>query len=133
MPKKSDPILPRPTDSELAILRLLWRLGPSTVREVFNAVNESRAEPLGYTTVLRFLQIMKEKGLVIRTEEARGHVFAPAVPAERTKRQIVGDVMERVFGGSAKELVVQALGTGKISVEEVREIRKMLNELDSEK
>ena len=122
---------PYPTDAELAILRILWQQrGASSVREVLDALNATRSEPLAYTTVLRFLQIMTGKRLVVRNEGERGHVYAPAIPAERTKKQMVRDLMDRAFGGSAHELVLQALGTGKISAAEVREIRKLLNELD---
>jgi BlaI family penicillinase repressor len=134
MPRKNssaDP--PRPTDAELAILRVLWRRGPSTVREALDSVNAARPEPLAYTTVLRFLQIMTEKRLVHREEGVRGHVYTPAVPAERTKRQMVSDLMDRVFGGSVQELVLQALGSKKVSAAELREIRKLLNQLDSDK
>ncbi len=121
---------PRPTDAELAILRVLWQRGPGRVREVLEAVNAARPEPLAYTTVLRFLQIMLGKNLVSRADGERGHIYAPAVPAERTKRQMVRDLMDRAFGGSAHELVLQALGAGKVSVAELREIRQLLNDLD---
>ncbi len=132
MPRKSppDPQPPRPTDAELAILRVLWRRGPSNVREVLDGVNAARPEPLAYTTVLRFLQIMTGKGLVSREDSERSHVYAPAIPAERTKKQMVGDLLERAFGGSVQELVVQALGARKVSAAELREIKKLLNELD---
>jgi predicted transcriptional regulator len=80
--------------------------------------------------VLRFLQIMTGKRLVVRNEGERGHVYAPAIPAERTKKQMVRDLIDRAFGGSAHELVLQALGAGKVSAAELREIRKLLNELD---
>jgi BlaI family transcriptional regulator, penicillinase repressor len=121
---------PYPTDAELAILRILWQRGASSVREVFDELNAARSEPLAYTTVLRFLQIMTGKRLVVRDEGERGHVYAPAIPAERTKKQMVRDLMDRAFGGSAHELVLQALGAGKVSAAELREIRKLLNELD---
>ncbi len=124
---------PRPTDAEMAILRVLWQRGPSTVREALDSLNATRAEPLAYTTVLRFFQIMTEKKLVHREEGERGHVYTPAIPAERTKRQMVSDLMDRVFGGSVQELVLQALGTKKVSAAELREIRKLLNQLDSDK
>jgi predicted transcriptional regulator len=110
---------------------VLWERGPSTVREVFETLNASRPEPLAYTTVLRFLQIMTEKQLVVREGDARGHVYAPKVPAERTKRQMVHDLMDRAFGGSVQELVLQALGSRKVSAAELGEIRKLLKELDS--
>ncbi|MES2571006.1 MAG: BlaI/MecI/CopY family transcriptional regulator [Verrucomicrobiota bacterium] len=130
MPRKtvhsSEP--PRPTDAELTILRVLWAKGWSSVREVFDALNATRTEPLAYTTVLRFLQIMKEKQLVERSEGERGHLYAAAMPAERTKSQMVGDLVDRLFGGSVHELVLQALGSRKVSAKELREIRMLLKE-----
>lgn len=120
---------PRPTDAELAILRVLWERGPSSVREVLDGVNAARPEPLAYTTVLRFLQIMTEKRLVVREVGERGHIYEPAVPAEGTKRQMVGDLMDRVFGGSAEALVLHALGARKVSAAELRAIRKLLDDL----
>ena len=128
--RSSKPARPYPTDAELAILRVLWDRGASSVREVFEALNATRAEPLAYTTVLRFLQIMTAKELVTRADLERGHVYSPAISAERTKKQMVGDLLERAFGGSVRELVLQALGAGKVSPSELREIRKLLNELD---
>ncbi|MGV3531775.1 MAG: BlaI/MecI/CopY family transcriptional regulator [Chthoniobacteraceae bacterium] len=122
---------PRPTDAELAILRVLWDRGPSNVRDVLNALNAESAEPRAYTTVLRFLQIMTEKGLVVRSDDERTHVYSPKVPAERTQRQMVRDLMDRVFGGSVQELVLQALGSGKVSAAELREIKKLLNKMES--
>jgi len=122
---------PRPTDAELAILRVLWDRGPSNVRDVLNALNAESEEPRAYTTVLRFLQIMTEKGLVVRSDDERTHVYSPRVPAERTQRQMVRDLMDRVFGGSVQELVLQALGSGKVSAAELREIKKLLNKMES--
>lgn len=132
MPRKNPPppALPRPTDAELAILRVLWDQGPGSVREVLEGVNAARPEPLAYTTVLRFLQIMMEKGLVVRTDGERGHIYEPAVPADGTKRQMVRDLMDRVFGGSAQALVLQALGARKVSATELRAIRTLLDELE---
>lgn len=132
MARKSspDPQPPRPTDAELAILRVLWARGPSNVREVLDAVNAESEEPRAYTTILRFLQIMTEKGLVVREECDRGHVYAPKVPAEKTQKQMVRDLMDRVFGGSVQALVLQALGSRKVSAAELREIRKLLNDLE---
>ncbi len=129
MPRQEPP-LPRPTDAELAILRVLWGRGPCTVREVLDGINALRAEPLAYTTVLRFLQIMTEKRLVRREDGERGHIYRPSAPADRTKKQLVGDLMERAFGGSAHEMVLQALGSGKVTAAEVKEIRKLLDQLD---
>jgi predicted transcriptional regulator len=128
--KSSSSPPPYPTDAELAILRILWQRGASSVREVFVELNAARSEPLAYTTVLRFLQIMTGKRLVVRDDGERGHVYSPAIPAERTKKQMVRDLMDRAFGGSAHELVLQALGAGKVSAAELREIRKLLNELE---
>ena len=122
---------PRPTDAELGILRVLWDRGPSNVRDVLNALNAGSSEPRAYTTVLRFLQIMTEKGLVVRSDDERTHVYSPKVPAERTQRQMVRDLMDRVFGGSVQELVLQALGSGKVSAAELREIKKLLNKMES--
>ena len=132
MPKKSppDPQPPRPTDAELAILRVLWKRGPSNVREVLDAVNAARPEPLAYTTVLSFLKIMTGKGLAIREDAERGHVYAPAIPEEHTKKEMVSDLLDRAFGGSVHELVLQALGARKVSAAELRDIRKLLKELD---
>jgi predicted transcriptional regulator len=126
-------MLPRPTDAELTILRVLWARGESSVREVFEAVNARRDEPLAYTTVLRFLQIMTEKGLVSRTEGKRGHLYSPAVPAERTKRQMVGDLVDRLCGGSVHDLVLQALGSRKVSAKELQAIRDLLKEAAEKK
>jgi BlaI family penicillinase repressor len=127
---KELPPPPRPTDSELAIMRVLWDRGPSTVRDVLDELNTRRKPPLAYTTVLRFLQIMIEKRLVIRDERERGHVYEPSVPAEQTKQHLVRDLMDRLFDGSARELVVQALGANKVSPAELREIRKLLDNLE---
>ena len=121
---------PRPTDAELAILRVLWQRGPSTVREVLDALNAESEEPRAYTTILRFLQIMTEKQLVVRQDGERGHVYTPKAPAERTQRQMLRDFVDRVFGGSVQDLVLHALGSRKVSAEELREIRKLLNDLE---
>ena len=132
MPRKSShPPLPYPTDAELAILRVLWARRASSVREVFETLNATRVEPLAYTTVLRFLQIMTEKQLVVRADGERGHVYTPKVPAERTKRQMIGDLVDRAFGGSVHELVLQALGSRKVTAAELREIKKLLSQLES--
>jgi predicted transcriptional regulator len=118
--------LPRPTDSELAILRVLWDRGPSTVR----AVQEALGSAAGYTTVLKFLQIMTEKGLVMRDESARTHVYRARAAEETTQQQLIRDLMDRAFNGSAKHLVLQALSTRKASPEELREIRALLENLE---
>jgi BlaI family penicillinase repressor len=119
----------RPTDAELAILRFLWRRGPSTVREV---LDESQSSSQGYTTVLKLLQIMTDKGLVLRNESQRTHVYRPARSEAQTQRQLVGDLLERAFGGSAKQLIVRALSATKASPEELREIRSLINDMTKE-
>ena len=119
----ADKPTPRPTDAELAILRVLWSRGPSTVREVAEVMGREEA----YTTVLKLLQIMTEKRLVKRNESARTHVYAAAASEDRTQKQIVTDLLDRVFAGSASKLVLQALATGKASPEELAEIRKLLD------
>jgi BlaI family penicillinase repressor len=121
-------VVPRPTEAELEILGVLWRRGGSTVREVHEEL--ARGRPLGYTTVLKLLQIMAEKGLVRRDESERAHVYAASTPAEQTQRQILGDLLERAFGGSAERLVQQALSSRKASPEEIARIREFLDELE---
>ena len=113
----------KPTDAELAILRVLWSRGPSTVRQVAAAMDREA----GYTTVLKLLQIMAEKGLVTRDESARTHIYAPAYTEDQTQRQLVMDLVERAFDGSAAKLVLQALASKKATPEELDEIRKLLN------
>ena len=119
---------PRPTDAELAILRVLWQRGAGTVRQVQEELSLTR--PVGYTTVLKFLQIMTAKGLVCRDESRRTHVYQARLARERTQRQLVRDIVERAFGGSSAQLVAQALTTGSTSPAELREIRKLLDELE---
>lgn len=120
--------LPRPTDAELAILKVLWRRGPSTVREVFETIGETKQT--GYTTVLKFMQIMSEKGLVRRDERERAHRYEAALAEEETQRQLVGDLLQRAFDGSARKLVLQALSTERATASELSEIRRMLDELE---
>jgi predicted transcriptional regulator len=119
---------PRPTDAELAILRVLWERGPSTVREVAESLAEERET--GYTTALKLLQIMTEKGLVKRDESRRSHVYKPLVPAEVTQRQLVRDLLERAFGGSTSQLVLRALSSKKATRAELAEIRKLIDDMD---
>src|SRR5690242_16411942 len=113
----------KPTDAELAILRVLWTRGPSTVRQVAEALGKDT----GYTTALKLLQIMTEKQLVVRDETDRTHVYAAASTEDQTQRQLVSDLLDRAFGGSAAKLVLQALATRKASPEELAEIRKLLD------
>ena len=112
----------KPTDAELAILRVLWSRGPSTVRDVHETLGRDGA----YTTVLKMLQIMMEKRLVRRNESARTHVYEAAYSQDQTQQQLVTDLLDRVFDGSAAKLVLQALATGKASPEELAEIRKLI-------
>ncbi|HVF50014.1 MAG TPA: BlaI/MecI/CopY family transcriptional regulator [Pyrinomonadaceae bacterium] len=120
--------MPRPTDAELEILKVLWQRGACTVREVQETLNETR--PTGYTTVLKMLQIMSEKGLVRRDESQRAHVYAAHLAQEQTQRQLLGDLLERAFDGSATQLVMQALATQKTSAAELSQIRQMLDEFE---
>jgi predicted transcriptional regulator len=120
--------LPRPTDAELSILRVLWERGPSTVRDVTEALHKDRGT--GYTTALKLLQIMIEKGLVRRDDRERTHIYEAALARDQTQRQLVGDLLERAFGGSAEQLVVQALSAKRASREELAQIRKLLDELE---
>ena len=113
--------LPRPTEAELAILRVLWSEGPSTVRTIQQVM--SRAQETGYTTVLKLLQIMTVKGLVVRDESERSHVYRASRHEERTQKQLVDDLLARAFGGSAVKLVMQALSAKKPSPQELAEIR----------
>jgi predicted transcriptional regulator len=119
-----------PTDAELAILRVLWARGASTVRDVQDHLD--RAEPIGYTTVLKLLQIMLEKGLVSRDESKRAHVYVADVSEPSTQQRLVDDLLERAFGGSAQRLVMQALGSEQVSAEELTEIRALLDQLEAQ-
>ena len=125
-----DKPVPRPTDAELAILRVLWERGPSTVREVHDDL--SRVNDTGYTTVLKLLQIMTDKGLVVRDESQRAHVYATRETQQRTQRQLLGDLIDRAFGGSPAKLVMQALSGTKASAEELTAIRQMLEKMEGE-
>ena len=116
----------KPSPMELDILRILWEQGPSTVRQVFERVSESR--PIGYTGVLKTLQIMTVKGSVRRDESERAHVYEAVQPASKTKGQLVGDLIERAFSGSASQLLMHALSGRKTSKAELEEIRKILAE-----
>jgi BlaI family transcriptional regulator, penicillinase repressor len=116
---------PRPTDAELAILRVLWERGPSTVRQV-HEVLIGRDRPTAYTTALNLLQIMTEKGLVRRDETDRTHVYHPRLTQEQTQRQLVRDLLERAFGGSSSKLVMQALNAKRATPEELGEIHRLI-------
>jgi predicted transcriptional regulator len=123
--------VPRPTDAELAILRILWDRGPSTVRQVHDILG--RARQAAYTTALKLLQIMIEKGLVERDERDRTHIYRAKLSEETTQRQLVRDLLDRAFGGSSTKLVMQALATKRASAEELRDIRKAIDEARNER
>jgi BlaI family transcriptional regulator, penicillinase repressor len=118
----------KPTASELEILRVLWVRGPSTVRDVYDSLREKKA--LGYTTVLKLLQIMTAKGTVRRNETQRAHVYEACLPADQTKRQLAGDMLQRVFEGSASQLMMHALAGRRASPEEIDELRRLLDEYE---
>jgi predicted transcriptional regulator len=126
----SEPKLPRPTDAELAILQVLWERGDSTVREVHEALKDVQGS--GYTTVLKLMQIMTEKGLVERDESNRAHVYRARATQQKTQRQLVSDLLDKAFGGSPARLAMQALSSKKSSPEELAELRKLLETLEPE-
>ena len=123
--------LPRPTDAELAILRILWDRGACTVRQVHDEL--SRERPSAYTTALKMLQIMTEKGLVERDERDRTHIYRARLSEETTQRQLVRDLVDRAFAGSSSKLVLQALASKRASAEELRDIRKAIDGARNEK
>ena len=122
----------RPTELELAILQVLWRHGPGTVREVLHRFNEERPSEAGYTTVLKMLQIMSEKGLVTRDDSRRPQVYSARLTEGETQRQLVSDLLERAFGGSAKQLVMQALAARETPDEELAQIEQFLDRLEGD-
>jgi predicted transcriptional regulator len=126
-----DKPIPRPTDAELAILRVLWQRGPSTVREVHDAL--SATHDSGYTTVLKLMQIMIDKRLVVRDESQRAHVYSAREGEQKTQRQLLGDLIDRAFGGSPAKLVMQALSASRASAEELSAIRQLLDDMEEEK
>jgi len=128
MPPTSQPL---PTASELEILQVIWQRGPSTVREVYRTLAADRE--IGYSTVLKFMQIMTEKGSLIRDESVRPQIYRAARPQRDTQRGIIRDLVTRAFGGSSLSLVMQALADRKASAEERRQIRELLDTLDGRK
>lgn len=121
---------PRPTDAELAILSVLWRIGPATVRDLHSTLAEERGEDaVGYTTVLKLLQIMTEKRLVQRDETSRSHIYHAKRPREETQKQLVRELLDRAFAGSARQLVLQALSTQKTSTEDLAEIQRLIESM----
>ena len=120
--------LPRPTAAELEILRMLWKLGPSTVRQVHTAMNETGST--GYTTVLKFLQIMHQKGLVVRDDSHRAHVYRARLSKDKTQDQITRHLVDKVFDGSRSQLVLHVLGDSKATPEELAQVRDLLDRLE---
>jgi BlaI family transcriptional regulator, penicillinase repressor len=126
---RSENATPRPTNAELEILTVLWSVGPATVRDVYDVIRRRRPAAQ-YSTTLKFMQIMAEKGLVVRDETQRAHVYSAAKSREWTQRQLAGDLLERAFSGSAKALLVGALSARKASRAELAAIRKLLDEYE---
>ncbi len=127
---KSTLILPRPTDTELSILRVLWQHGPGSVRETLKRFNEGQGAEAGYTTILKMLQIMTDKGLVERDDSQRPQVYRARLAQEQTQRQLLDDLLNKAFGGSAKELVMQALASKEASEEELAQVERLLDKLE---
>jgi len=121
----------KPTEAELEILQLLWIQGPRSVRELNDDLN--KIKPVGYTTTLKFLQIMAEKGFVTRIKDGRNHIYTAAVEQKAAQQQLLDKLLNGVFGGSAKKMVMQALGNHDASKEELAEIRKYIEKLEDNK
>ena len=119
---------PQPTERELEILSILWGKGPSTVRQVNKAMN--REKQVGYTTTLKLMQIMAEKGLLVRDKSQFKHIYQPAITEESTQKQLIGQLLDRAFSGSAEKLVMRALSAKKVSAAELAKIRKMLDKIE---
>jgi predicted transcriptional regulator len=119
----------KPTESEMEILQILWEQGPSTVREVHEILSEKKE--VGYTTTLKLMQIMNEKGLLTRNDESKSHVYSAAVKQQSIQKQVVGKMIEGLFKGSSASLVMHALGNHRASKEEIREIKKYLDEIEN--
>ncbi|HEX8139322.1 MAG TPA: BlaI/MecI/CopY family transcriptional regulator [Pyrinomonadaceae bacterium] len=131
MSKKKQKLPPRPTDAELSILRVLWQRGPGSVREILDWYNEARDKgEAGYTTILKMLQIMTEKGLVERDDSQRPQIYRARLSEEQTQQQLITDLLARAFGGSAKRLVMQALATKAASEKELAQIEALLDRLE---
>lgn len=122
---------PIPTDSELEILQVLWQNGPSTVRFINEELSKNKE--VGYTTTLKIMQIMLEKGILVRNEESRTHIYRPAISEDAAQKKLLDRFMDATFRGSAMKLVVQALGSGKTSQEELNEIKKLIEQIEGGK
>lgn len=126
----TDKILPKPTDSELEILQVLWENGPSSVRFVNDQLSERRE--VGYTTTLKLMQIMHEKGLVVRNTDTKSHIYEAAIERDATQRTLLGTFVDNVFSGSAMDLVMQALGNHKASADELSQIKALIEKMERE-
>jgi BlaI family penicillinase repressor len=118
----------RPTNAELNVLRVLWEIGPTTVREVHARLSASK--PLAYTTTLKTLQVMAEKGFVTRDDSQRSHVYAAALPADQTQRTLVGDLLARAFSGNLDKFIMQAVAAKRATPRELADVRKLLKEYE---
>jgi predicted transcriptional regulator len=120
--------VPRPTDAELAILRVLWKHGPCTVRKVHEVLSARRST--GYTTTLKLMQIMTDKGLLCRDDSQRTHIYRPRAPIEEIQQGLVRDLLDRAFAGAAEQFVLQILSAKKVSRKELAKIREMLDKFE---
>lgn len=125
--------LPKPTETELEILRVLWNQGPSTVRQVHRILNSERETEVGYSTTLKMFQVMTQKGLVERDETIRPQIYSTRVPQEQTQRQLVKDLLKRAFGNSARQLVMHALSAEEASDEELEQLERLLDKFEEKR
>lgn len=125
--------LPRPTETELEILRVLWQHGPNTVRDVHNILNRERETEVGYSTTLKMFQVMTQKGLIERDETVRPQIYSTRVPQEQTQKQLVKDLLNRAFGGSVRQMVMQALSEREASDEELEQLEQLLDKFEEKK
>jgi BlaI family transcriptional regulator, penicillinase repressor len=125
--------LPRPTETELEILRVLWKHGPSTVRQIHKIMNSERETEVGYSTTLKMFQVMTQKGLIERDETVRPQIYTTCVPQEQTQRQLVKDLLKRAFGGSARQLMLHALSVEEASDDELEQLEQLLDEFEGKK
>ncbi len=123
----------RPTETELEILRVLWQHGPSTVRDVHNTLNRERETEVGYSTTLKMFQVMTQKGLIERDETVRPQIYSTRVPQEQTQKQLVKDLLNRAFGGSVRQMVMQALADEETSDEELEQLEQLLDRFEEKK
>lgn len=133
MPTDKRKSLPKPTDAELMILNVLWQLGPSTVREVLARLQEIRSPDIGYTTVLKLIQIMTDKGLLERDATQRPQIYTALISQDETQQNFVSELLDKAFGGSAKRLVMQVLVSKEASDAELADVERLLDRLEKEK